>query len=300
MSSVAEPTPSPRPYDRRWAWGVRIASVVCISLPWAMYAVSVINPCGPSPDAWIVPAIPWTLFNSIMLYLVGFSGTPYKIGLTWAAKTGLFFSLVAILITIQKLSSREILEGISWALVGLGLVALMVSATKTYYSIETEPHVMKFLYEKLGWFLASFLLLSLVYLPVFAYGSQSVARHASTVRALRDINKAEGQYASEYAKSFSPSLKALGPSSGSAQPNASAASLIDSSLASGTKQGYAFNYSPSSLDSTGRIMSYAITARCWCLDEHLSFYTDESGVIRFTREDRPANAKDEPLPGGSQ
>ncbi len=30
------------------------------------------------------------------------------------------------------------------------------------------------------------------------------------------------------------------------------------------------------------------------------YYMDESGVIRFTREDRPANAKDEPLPGGPQ
>lgn len=298
MSSVAVPTPPPPPYNRHWAWGTRIACLVCLSFPWVMYAVSVINPCGPSPDAWIVPAITWTIFYSILLYLVGFSGTPYRIGLTWAAKTGLCFSLIAILIAIQKLFSRELLEGISWAVVGLGLVALVVSAIKTYYLMEAEPHIMKFLYEKLGWFLASFLLLSMAYLPVFAYGSQSVARHASTVRALREINKAEGQYASRYAKNFSPNLKALGPSSGSAQPNASAASLIDSSLASGTKQGYTFNYSPRSLDSTGGIIGYAITARCWCLDEHLSFYTDESGVIRFTRENRPANATDEPLPGG--
>lgn len=295
MSSVAEPTPSPGPYDKRWAWGVRIAILVSISLPWAMSAVSVINPCGPRPDEWVVPAIPWTLFNSIFFYLVGFSGTPYRIGLTWAAKTGLFFSLLAILVAIDRLSSREILEGLSWAFVGLALVALMVSAIKTYYSMERDPHVIRFLYEKLGWFLVCFPILSLVYVPLFLYDSQSVARHGSTVRALGEINNAECQYASKYAKSFSLNLKALGSSSGSAQPDASAASLIDSSLASGTKQGYTFIYSPGPRDSTGRITSYAITARCWCVDERLTFYTDESGVIRFTRENRPATVEDPPL-----
>lgn len=108
------------------------------------------------------------------------------------------------------------------------------------------------------------------------------------------INGAESQYSSKYNQGFSPNLKALGPSTGSGQPDASAAGLINGWLASGTKPGYTFNYSPGPPDAAGHITSYSIAARANSADDP-SYYTDESGVIRVTYENRPANAKDPPF-----
>ncbi len=76
--------------------------------------------------------------------------------------------------------------------------------------------------------------------------------------------------------------------------------LIDSVLASGTKEGYAF------IVSTGaENASFAVYVRPITYDEPTkhksrrsstrSFYTDQTGVIRYTPEDRPATVEDKPL-----
>ncbi len=69
------------------------------------------------------------------------------------------------------------------------------------------------------------------------------------------------------------------------------AKLIDSLLGSGTKDGYTFTTSAgrdgSTFTTTGTALNHD--------DDSRNFYTDETGVIRYTKEDRPAWFRDTPL-----
>ena len=122
------------------------------------------------------------------------------------------------------------------------------------------------------------------------------AHQASAVGLLRIINTAEVTYASTY-DGFSPTLSALGPPPANAPPTASVAGLIDDVLAGGRKSGYRFAYLPGPKDSDGHIKSYTVVARPLEYNNCgvNSYFTDESGVIRQTSEDRPATAKDPPF-----
>jgi hypothetical protein len=142
----------------------------------------------------------------------------------------------------------------------------------------------------------------LVFLVVWAEAipgllrSPIAAHQASAVGSLRTINTAEFTYSSTYPRGFSPTLPALGPPPGNAETTASAAGLLDDVLAGGRKNGYTFAYLPGPKDSAGRITSYTVVARP--LDGSCgtnSYFTDKSGVIRMTEENRPATAKDPPL-----
>ncbi len=76
--------------------------------------------------------------------------------------------------------------------------------------------------------------------------------------------------------------------------------LIDSVLASGTKDGYTVTVSTGAGNA-----SFAVYARPITYDEPTnhnsrrsstrSFYTDQTGVIRYTAEKRPATVDDKPL-----
>ena len=71
--------------------------------------------------------------------------------------------------------------------------------------------------------------------------SRIAANEASAVGSLRTLNTAEITYNTTYPSTgFACTLGAMAPPSGSASPTSSAAGLIDSNLASGTKSGYSF------------------------------------------------------------
>jgi hypothetical protein len=119
--------------------------------------------------------------------------------------------------------------------------------------------------------------------------------------ALRTVANAEIGYANTYG-GFSESLRVLAPPAQALKPSASAADLIDDELASGVMYGYRFSYVPGPRDTTGHIKTFTVTARPvspesgqWC-GGVLNTFLDESGVIRGTTEDRPANASDPPFP----
>jgi type IV pilus assembly protein PilA len=125
-------------------------------------------------------------------------------------------------------------------------------------------------------------------------------RYWSPVGVLRTINTSEVTYSSTYPKGFSPSLAALGPPPGT-QPTAEAAGLIDPQLATGVEYGYTFTYKAVP-DADSIIRHYTVVARP--LKYHResypptnSFFTDETGVIRSTDEDREATSSDPPLGG---
>jgi len=113
--------------------------------------------------------------------------------------------------------------------------------------------------------------------------SKMAANEASAVASCRTINTAEVVYSSTYnvPAVFAASLSALsdgGTTTACAQatpPTSTSACLIDASLATGTKSGYTFTYTP----ATG---SYTVNANPTSAGSTgvRYFFTDQSNVIR--------------------
>jgi type IV pilus assembly protein PilA len=103
--------------------------------------------------------------------------------------------------------------------------------------------------------------------------SKMAANEASAVGSLRTLNTSSVAFSTTYGN-YPPTLAALGPSSA---PSSTAADLIDSVLAGGTKSGYSFTFSA----GTGNL-SYTITAAPSTagVTGQRGFFTDQSGVIR--------------------
>ncbi len=66
--------------------------------------------------------------------------------------------------------------------------------------------------------------------------------------------------------------------------------LIDSALESAVKDGYVF-----SMGSFGSVFTVNATPMTYGSTGSRSFFSDETGVIRYTRETRPATVEDKPL-----
>jgi hypothetical protein len=125
---------------------------------------------------------------------------------------------------------------------------------------------------------------------------KSAPEPADPERALgcvRTINTAALAYRGTYKKGYSPSLAAMGVKPGATDYTAEAAGLIDEQLASGKMAGYTFNYRPGKKDASGSITTYTATARPLKWKEGVtSYFTDDSGVIRWTKANRAPTAKD--------
>ncbi len=68
--------------------------------------------------------------------------------------------------------------------------------------------------------------------------------------------------------------------------------LIDSVLASGTKDGYTVTVSTGAGNASFAVCARPITSET---DTLRGFFSDQTGVIRYTAENRPATAEDKPL-----
>jgi type IV pilus assembly protein PilA len=127
--------------------------------------------------------------------------------------------------------------------------------------------------------------------------SRIAANQASAVGSLRTLNTSEVTYSSTYNLGFSSSMAYLAPDPTGNNPTSTAAGLIDSVLAAGSKSGYTFTYSPGASDSTGRINTYAITAVPISSNTGTNYYyTDQSGVIRQNSTTTAAST-DSPIAG---
>jgi len=117
---------------------------------------------------------------------------------------------------------------------------------------------------------------------------------ANAVGAVRTINTAEVTYAATYNTGYTRTLAEMGETSAGVKESASRANLIDSQLAAGRKHGYVFTYRPGPKGKDGKTSSYTLTARPikWQKDA-VSFFSDQTGVIRWTRENRAPTAKDD-------
>ncbi len=108
--------------------------------------------------------------------------------------------------------------------------------------------------------------------------SKMAANEASAVGSLRTLNTACLEYSTTYG-GYPHSLANLGPGS---PATSAAADLIDSVLASQTKTGYIFTYTPGATDANGNVLSYSIAANPITRGTtgQRGFYTDQTGVIR--------------------
>ncbi len=134
-------------------------------------------------------------------------------------------------------------------------------------------------------------------LPAYAQGTDIRARakldEESCITTLRTINVAEAAYqGGDDTKGFARTLKELGPAG---------ESLIDWVMASGEKDGYRFRLTPEHKGTNRPVKHYTITARPIrrLVKNQRSFFTDETHVIRFTTENRPATASDPQIDSAS-
>ena len=124
--------------------------------------------------------------------------------------------------------------------------------------------------------------------------SRIVANQSSSVTACRVVSSAELTYSVTYNIGFSPDLLSLGPPS-SGISTSSAAGLIDSVLAAGSKSGYNFVYTPGSVVG-GQISSYTLNANPATPGTTGTqyYFMDVSGVIRRNAT-TTASAADSPV-----
>ena len=128
--------------------------------------------------------------------------------------------------------------------------------------------------------------------------SRIAANQASAVESLRTINTSEVSYVSTFNVGFSSTIAALGPPAGGAQPTATAAGLIDSVLAAGTKSGYSFTYAVTASDPNGNPVSYTLTANPLTVGTtgQNYYYTDQSAVTRQNTS-ATSSSSDSPIGG---
>lgn len=138
------------------------------------------------------------------------------------------------------------------------------------------------------------------------------ANEASAVGALRTINVAAVTYQSEYENGFPSSLEVLGGDRRAAA-TCNQAGLLDRSLAFGRKFGYGFTYTPkypygspepvispkaaARGCTSGGASGFTLTANPLERGStgRRSFYTDQTGVIRYASNGGPATAESTPL-----
>ena len=128
--------------------------------------------------------------------------------------------------------------------------------------------------------------------------SRIAANQASAVQSLRTLNTCEITYVSTYNAGYASTLLALGPPAGGAQATASAAGLIDSVLAAGTKSGYTFTYAVTATDNNGNPTAYTLNANPVTVGTtgQNYYYTDQSAVIRQNTS-ATSSSSDSPIGG---
>jgi len=299
MNGPSSHDPQQPSVNRRWLWALRVPTMLFLFLSLALTLLCLrVSPGGPLAFLGSIISL-----VSFVLYAVVIWGLrpapPRKLALVLAIGLGSFwfvpFAAVAVIGT-TKLFAR-VLSNADFLLLGLMWVLTLVqgayagAALKVRRSMASGRGDLLKLVGAVGVGLLSGVLLT-VAIPI-ALQSEIHSDTAPAVGSLRTLQSAEITYASTYGGSYTSSLAELGLPARGMQPSASAAGLIDSALARGTKHGYRFDYQPGPRDEHGGINSYTICARPIDRGDHRnSYFADETGVIRVTDEDRCPTVKD--------
>lgn len=114
--------------------------------------------------------------------------------------------------------------------------------------------------------------------------SRMAANESAAVQQSRNITTAEVVYSTQYNIGFAATLTSLGDAGGCGSGSVSStnACLIDSVLASGSKSGYSYNYTPANPDAATHYQTFSVNANP--LNPGYSgrkyFFTDQTAVIR--------------------
>ncbi len=140
---------------------------------------------------------------------------------------------------------------------------------------------------------AIILIIAAIAIPNFLR-SRIAANQSSAVASCRLISISEVTYVITYNIGFSADLLSLGPPT-SGPPTSSAAALMDSLLAAGSKSGYGFVYTPGPVVG-GQISSYTLNANPLTpgTTGMMYFFSDTTGVIRQNLSG-PASSADTPV-----
>ena len=123
--------------------------------------------------------------------------------------------------------------------------------------------------------------------------SRMQANEASAVGSIRSINTACVSYSTTYGTGFPAGIANLGPG---APATAATADLIDAILAAGTKSGYTFPFA-SGAAVGGVVPTYTVNANPVTVGTtgQRSFFSDQSGVIRFDPTGAAATVASTPI-----
>jgi len=126
--------------------------------------------------------------------------------------------------------------------------------------------------------------------------SRMAANEASAVGSLRTLNTAQVTYSTTYPNvGFAAALSSLGGAVSSCTAATSTnACLVDQVLASGTKSGYTFVLAGT---AGAPVVTYTFTAQPVAAGQsgQRSFFTDQSGVIRFNAAGSAPTVADTPI-----
>ncbi|HTP69678.1 MAG TPA: prepilin-type N-terminal cleavage/methylation domain-containing protein [Dongiaceae bacterium] len=132
------------------------------------------------------------------------------------------------------------------------------------------------------------LLIAAIAIPSLLHGKAS-ANQASAVTTMHALASACNTYADTYRRGYPATLSNLGPS---ADPDITAANLVDGMLAGGYKSGYNFVLVSGTPDASGYITTYTINANpASTASGNRYFYVDQRGVMTSS-ETGPATSTD--------
>ena len=306
MDRIATQPTSPRTIGTRLLWGLRIATG--LFLLFGLLPSFVLLHPG-SGKRTVDEAAFWFLalpaFYALALWFLR-GNPPHKFGLALVVISGTAWSVLCLIVAIADVIERPFSSikafGNEWV-----LLLLFVAVQGVYGATAARA------YFRLGWEgaydrgrLVSGVAVTVLVVAFLGQGLSDALRTdrggfvgpPSPIGSVRTINAAESTYASTYG-GYSANLAALGPPPLGKEPTATDAGLIDEALASGVKIGYRFTYRPGPQDAKGQIRSYTVCAQPIRRSENLqpSYFTDESGVIRQTQEDRCPTSQDPAIAG---
>ncbi len=122
--------------------------------------------------------------------------------------------------------------------------------------------------------------------------SRMLANEAAAVQNSRNITTAEVVYSTTYGIGYSANLAYLGGGT----PGPTAAGLIDDVLAAGTKTGFTYVYTPTTLDGAGNPQGFTLQANPTTpgTTGQRYFFTNQTGLIR-QNVTQPAGSTDQPI-----
>ncbi len=257
---------------------------------WAVVAstlVSILSVCFLLKK--LLEAVDWTemaalltvLFFIYLLILGRIWGKGAKKGLRLA--TGWGVNLILLSLIAVYLGSPLA------ALFAAAQVAMVASALHAYRTMKFGSPVTLLARGTLRGF-GALIFVALTSLPIPNLSADRVRRNElQAVAALEKIHQAQETYASQHSQKYAASLAELGPEPGAA--------FIDEQLAQGSSRGYRITLAARPAEKTEEGFSqagYTLQARPlpYRKTGSESYFTDESSVICYTDEDRPATSED--------